>query len=243
MSFPRIPCSTLTPGAQVAAAIEILTEIETGGASGRRRRGRLFPPPPLYRRQGPGADRWPCLCCAATPRRARLVGRADRQRRGRTRGPRPGPRRAGAGRRLAAGGGRVGCDGDRFRPAKLSVAEAGLVDGLGGRTLRHPEMPRAVANDVPEWLEPYLERVFGKGLEREMAALNASAPIDLRVNLLKTNRETGAACARRRGCRGRADPVVAGRVAARRTGAALGPRGVQGGVSSTCRTRARRSRR
>ena len=51
-------------------------------------------------------------------------------------------------------------------------------------------MPRAVANDVPEWLEPYLERVFGKSLEREMAALNASAPIDLRVNLLKTDRET-----------------------------------------------------
>ena len=46
-------------------------------------------------------------------------------------------------------------------------------------------MPRAVANDLPEWLEPYLERVFGKGLEREMAALNAAAPIDLRVNLFK----------------------------------------------------------
>ena len=46
-------------------------------------------------------------------------------------------------------------------------------------------MPRAVANDLPEWLEPYLDRVFGAGLEREMAALNAPAPIDLRVNLLE----------------------------------------------------------
>jgi 16S rRNA (cytosine967-C5)-methyltransferase len=51
-------------------------------------------------------------------------------------------------------------------------------------------MPRAVANDVPEWLQPYLERVFGKSLEREMSALNASAPIDLRINLLKTDRKT-----------------------------------------------------
>ncbi len=51
-------------------------------------------------------------------------------------------------------------------------------------------MPRWVANDVPEWLEPYLERVFGLGLEREMAALNAPAPIDLRVNLLKADRQT-----------------------------------------------------
>jgi 16S rRNA (cytosine967-C5)-methyltransferase len=82
------------------------------------------------------------------------------------------------------------CDGDRFRPAKLNAAEARLVDNLGGRTLRHPEMPRAVANDLPEWLEPYLERAFGKDLAREMAALNASAPIDLRVNLLKASRET-----------------------------------------------------
>jgi 16S rRNA (cytosine967-C5)-methyltransferase len=50
-------------------------------------------------------------------------------------------------------------------------------------------MPRAVANDLPEWLEPYLDRVFGIGLEREMAALNGSAPTDLRVNLLKADRE------------------------------------------------------
>jgi 16S rRNA (cytosine967-C5)-methyltransferase len=51
-------------------------------------------------------------------------------------------------------------------------------------------MPRAVANDMPEWLEPYFDRVFGKGLEREMVALNGPAPIDLRVNLLRTDRET-----------------------------------------------------
>jgi 16S rRNA (cytosine967-C5)-methyltransferase len=51
-------------------------------------------------------------------------------------------------------------------------------------------MPRAVANDLPDWLEPYLERVFGRGLEREVAALNASALIDLRANLLKADRET-----------------------------------------------------
>jgi 16S rRNA (cytosine967-C5)-methyltransferase len=80
-------------------------------------------------------------------------------------------------------------DGDRFRPASLSVAERHLIDGLANRTLRHPEMPRAVANDLPNWLEPYFERTFGNELEREMAALNASAAIDLRVNLLKTDRE------------------------------------------------------
>jgi 16S rRNA (cytosine967-C5)-methyltransferase len=82
------------------------------------------------------------------------------------------------------------CDGDRFQPAPLTEAEGRLVRGLATHTLRHPEMPRAVANDLPDWLEPYFERVFGKGLEREMAALNASASIDLRVNLLKADWET-----------------------------------------------------
>jgi 16S rRNA (cytosine967-C5)-methyltransferase len=82
------------------------------------------------------------------------------------------------------------CDGDRFRPAPLTEAEDRLLRGLTTRTLRHPEMPRAVASDLPDWLEPYFERVFGKGLEREMAALNALASIDLRVNLLKADWET-----------------------------------------------------
>jgi len=81
------------------------------------------------------------------------------------------------------------CDGDRFRPAPLSEAEKRLVSDLARHALSHPEMPRAVANDLPEWLAPYLERVFGKGLEHEMTALNTTAPIDLRVNLLKADRE------------------------------------------------------
>ncbi len=81
------------------------------------------------------------------------------------------------------------CDGDRFRPAPLDADEEKLVRGLASRTLRHPAMPRAVANDMPDWLEPYLDRALGKSLEREMVALNAPAPIDLRVNLLKGSRE------------------------------------------------------
>ena len=82
------------------------------------------------------------------------------------------------------------CDGDRFRPARLGHTEEGFIRDLATRTLRHPEMPRAVANDLPDWLEPYFDRVFGRGLEREMTALNGPAPTDLRVNLLKADRET-----------------------------------------------------
>jgi 16S rRNA (cytosine967-C5)-methyltransferase len=81
-------------------------------------------------------------------------------------------------------------DGGRFRPAPLSRDEERLVLGLAGRTMTHPEMPRAVANDNPDWLEPFLAKLYGKQLETEMAALNASAPLDLRVNPLKADRDT-----------------------------------------------------
>ena len=96
-----------------------------------------------------------------TPRRDRLVGRADRQRRRRTRGPRLRPRRKGLVEAWRPEAVAAACDGDRFRPARLSVAEARLVSGLNGYSCREAEMPRAVANDAPEWLEPYLERAFG----------------------------------------------------------------------------------
>ncbi len=135
------------------------------------------------------------------------------------------------------------CDGDRFRPAPLSAAEARLVDGLAGRTLRHPQMPRAVANDLPEWLEPYLERVFGHGLEREMAALNAPAPIDLRVNLLKADRETARRALAAEGITAEPTPLVADRPAPRRAGAAVAASPRSRTASSRCRTRARRSPR
>jgi 16S rRNA (cytosine967-C5)-methyltransferase len=80
-------------------------------------------------------------------------------------------------------------DGGRFRPAALSPVEDRLVKALAGRTLRHPAMPRAVANDLPDWLEPHLAAIYGDRLEQEMAGLNAPAPVDLRVNLLKTDRD------------------------------------------------------
>jgi 16S rRNA (cytosine967-C5)-methyltransferase len=81
------------------------------------------------------------------------------------------------------------CDGDRFRPPPLSAAEQRLARALAGRSLTHPEMPRAIACDLPGWLEPYLAAVYGRHLEDEMAALNLPAPLDLRVNALKAERD------------------------------------------------------
>lgn len=48
--------------------------------------------------------------------------------------------------------------------------------------------PGWVAGEYPPWLEEELTRAFGAGLEAEMAAFQARAPVDLRVNTLKARR-------------------------------------------------------
>ncbi|MFZ3238547.1 MAG: RsmB/NOP family class I SAM-dependent RNA methyltransferase [Stellaceae bacterium] len=180
----------MTPGAQVATAIEILTEIDTGGRPADDAAADHF----RRRRYIGSTDRAQIAghVYAALRHRAVLDWWIARLGRGVVA---PAARSRVLTALVLVEGWRPdavadACDGDRFRPARLGAAEARLIDGLGGRTLRHPEMPRAVANDLSEWLEPYLERAFGKDLEREMAALNTPAPIDLRVNLLKADRNT-----------------------------------------------------
>jgi 16S rRNA (cytosine967-C5)-methyltransferase len=176
----------LTPGAHLAAAIDILTAIDTGERPAdeiaadyfRRRRyigakdraqiaGHVY----SVLRHRPALDWWIAKHSVDIGPKSRVLAALAL-----TEGWRP--------ETIV-----LCCDGDRFRPARLSQVEERLVHGLAKRALHDPEMSRAVANELPEWLLPYFERVFGKGLEREMAALNAGAPIDLRVNLLKADRE------------------------------------------------------
>src|SRR5438270_1248032 len=82
------------------------------------------------------------------------------------------------------------CDGDRFRPERLSPAERALVAALVDQTLEHPAMQDHVRWNYPAWLDAYLRRVFGDMLGREMAGLAAPAALDLRVNQLKGDRLT-----------------------------------------------------
>jgi 16S rRNA (cytosine967-C5)-methyltransferase len=177
----------LTPGAQVAAAIDILTEIDTGDRPaddvaadyfrrrryiGAKDRGGIAGHVYGVLRHRAALDWWIARSTVTIEARSRVLAAL-----------------------VLLDGWPVKtvaacCDGDRFRPAPLGPAEHALLSGLVTRTLRHPHMSRAVANDLPGWLEPYFERAVGNELEREMTALNGPAPIDLRVNLLKADRET-----------------------------------------------------
>jgi 16S rRNA (cytosine967-C5)-methyltransferase len=75
-------------------------------------------------------------------------------------------------------------DGSRFAPAPLSDAEQEALQ----HDLSH-DAPAHVRGDYPEWLDPYFARVFGDERAAEIAALARRAPLDLRVNTLKADRE------------------------------------------------------
>lgn len=75
-------------------------------------------------------------------------------------------------------------DGARYAPPPLTEAERDRLDGasLDGA-------PAHVAGDYPEWLDPHFERVFGAERAEEGAALASRAPLDLRANTLKGERD------------------------------------------------------
>ncbi|MBL8697329.1 MAG: RsmB/NOP family class I SAM-dependent RNA methyltransferase [Alphaproteobacteria bacterium] len=80
-------------------------------------------------------------------------------------------------------------DGGRFRPPALSAAERNLGTVLAGRSISHPDQPVDVRINAPAWLVPMLSARFGGALEDELDAVVDEATLDLRVNLLKGERD------------------------------------------------------
>ena len=74
-----------------------------------------------------------------------------------------------------------------YSPPPLTEAERGAA-----RRRRSRRRAAARAGDYPEWLDPYLARVFGDERAEEGAALSSRAPLDLRVNTLKATRDEAA---------------------------------------------------
>jgi 16S rRNA (cytosine967-C5)-methyltransferase len=75
------------------------------------------------------------------------------------------------------------CDGSRFAPDPLSETER---HALANASLSGA--PSHVQGNYPEWLEPEFTAAFGEEAAAEGQALAERAPLDLRVNTLKTIR-------------------------------------------------------
>jgi 16S rRNA (cytosine967-C5)-methyltransferase len=75
-------------------------------------------------------------------------------------------------------------DGTGYAPPPLTEAERARLaaSDLAGA-------PPHVLGDYPEWLDPHLARVFGDERAEEGAALASRAPLDLRANALKASRD------------------------------------------------------
>ena len=84
-------------------------------------------------------------------------------------------------------------DGMPYHPKPMAPAERALALALAGHTFDHPAQPDWVRFEVPEWLLPKLAAAFGPRLARELLALQAEAPLDLRVNALKASRDQALA--------------------------------------------------
>ena len=81
-------------------------------------------------------------------------------------------------------------DGRPYHPETLRTEENMLIRALDGRTLEPEEMPEADRLECPYWAEDGLRAVLGDDFALELEAMRLSASLDLRVNPLKTDRDT-----------------------------------------------------
>jgi 16S rRNA (cytosine967-C5)-methyltransferase len=79
--------------------------------------------------------------------------------------------------------------GSRFAPPALDDEERRALEKLDKHTLDHPNMTEGIRLEMPDFVVPLLRARFGDRLEAESDALMQPAPLDMRVNLLKTTRE------------------------------------------------------
>ena len=193
----------MTPGARVAATIELLDEIVSRG---------------LMSERGRPAD----LVANAYFRSRRFIGGGDRRavserawnllrRYGqltwwleRTRHPDRSARAIVAADLILVDSNTLAqvaamFDGGRYRPAPLDEAEIRALRQMEGHSLPHPDQPDWVRLNVQEWVAPHLIEAYGEGWGREIAAIEIPPPVDLRVNRLKATVEQAQAALAREG--------------------------------------------
>jgi 16S rRNA (cytosine967-C5)-methyltransferase len=77
--------------------------------------------------------------------------------------------------------------GDGYAPLPLTVFEQDFIKGLVEKTGGYPDWSEA---NVPEFLWPEFQSLFGAAALCEAQGLSQEATVDLRINLLKENRES-----------------------------------------------------
>lgn len=98
-------------------------------------------------------------------------------------------------------------DGSRFAAPAPDAAEAALLSSLAALREGAFEFPDAVRAELPDWAVEGFIGSFGDNAMREAEALITEAPVDLRVNTLKTDRATALDILRRRGIEATATPI------------------------------------
>ncbi len=78
--------------------------------------------------------------------------------------------------------------GNGYAPAALDTAETSLAEVLAAREQDDAELPDAVRYGCPDWLEAHFRASLGDDFVAELAALNRTAPVDLRVDLSRASR-------------------------------------------------------
>ena len=186
----------MTPGARLAAAIELLTEVEE----------RIRRPADAVANDffAPAASSAPATG-APCPTRAWAVLRA-RRRLGwwvECGGTAATPRMLIAASLLMEGWSASGVaqsfSGGQYAPATLIPQEREALLAIESHTLAHPDMPDAVRLEVPDWILPRLPRASPRRSTPSCPRCPEPAPLDLRVNLLRGTLEQGRAALEREG--------------------------------------------
>lgn len=81
--------------------------------------------------------------------------------------------------------------GKRYDPEPLSPAEKRVSIELGAQnSFKHSCQPVSAAGNMPAWLEERLIALYGADTPRQLGAHGNEGPVDLRVNTLKSDRDT-----------------------------------------------------
>lgn len=95
--------------------------------------------------------------------------------------------------------------GEGHAPDTLSGAEEEMLKAMP--SINADDMPEQARLNCPAWLEASAFERFGEALGPEMMALNGRAPLDLRVNTLKSSRDEVLASLKEDGIEAVATPV------------------------------------